>query len=133
MGPILTSPAGRIRLLSLTVRTTSITTEMVSFQLKRINVNHDLPIASAKRLRHGCSRHTGDLVAHLYWPRSCSSVSFSPCPFKRHKADGQTRGVELQHDWRQSTGRQSSQVRHCEIRNITQSPHRHLCPAENRS
>ena len=39
--------------------------ELVRLQLQRIDVDHDLPIASAERLRHRCAGHVRDLVAHV--------------------------------------------------------------------
>ena len=77
-----TSPAGRIRLLSFTVRTTSITESCTGVEFQRIDIDHDLPIAAAERLRHRSAGNAGDLVAHVVLAQDrAARVSFSPCPF----------------------------------------------------
>ena len=38
-------------------------------ELERVHIDHDLPVAAAKRLRHGRTGHIGDLIAHVILAR----------------------------------------------------------------
>ena len=65
MGPIFTSPAGRIRLLSLTAFTTSIGLSCARQQLVGIDVHHDLAVLSAEGRRNLRALDDRDLIADL--------------------------------------------------------------------
>src|SRR6185437_878275 len=56
-------------------------TEVVSLQLKRVDIDHDLAVFASEGRRHRGSRYSRQLVTHRKLPRSRSWVSLRPCPF----------------------------------------------------
>ena len=93
--------------------------QLVRIQLQRIDIHHNLPVPPAKRLRHRCSLHARNLVAHRVLPEITQLRLIEPLPFQRDQAHRQTRRIELEHHGRQSSRRQPPQIRHREIRNHT--------------
>jgi len=68
---------------------------MMGFQSKRIDVNHDLSIATAKGLRYRSSRDVGDLVTHVVLAQVSQFGFFEALTFQGDKTDGQARCIEL--------------------------------------
>ena len=89
--------------------------QLAGFQLVGVNVEHDLPPSSAKRLRNGSARHAGELVANEVLREILQSGFTQPVAFQRDQADRQTGGIELQHDRRQCSRRQIPHVGHRQV------------------
>src|SRR6202050_3724038 len=92
--------------------------ELLSFKFDRIDINLDLPILAAVRLRHGSAGNVGDLIPYLklrqiFEPRLVETLTFQ-CDQTHRKI----RSVELQHHRRQGSRRKPSQIRHGQIRDI---------------
>src|SRR5689334_16503600 len=85
-------------------------TKLVRFQFERINIDHDLPVASAEGLRHRCAGDIGDLIAHGILPQIAQASFVQALAFQSDEADRQTRGIELEHDGWQGAGRQAAEI-----------------------
>jgi hypothetical protein len=94
--------------------------KLVRLQLQRIDVDHDLPIATAEGLRHGRSRHTGDLIAHVVLAKIAQLRLIQALSFQSNKTDRKTRCIEFEDYWREGAGGQAPQVGHREIRNCAE-------------
>ena len=105
-----TSPAGKIRLASFTILTTSIGLNWRRLQLHRIDIELDLAILAPERLRYRSAGHIRDLVANVELPLVMELRFVQPLALERHQADRQTRSIELQHDGRQRALRQTAQI-----------------------
>jgi len=68
---------------------------LVSFQPHRIDVHHDLAIASAIGLRNGCPRNIGDLIANGKLRQILERGFIQPLPLKRNQAHRQIGCIEL--------------------------------------
>ena len=75
--------------------------ELMRLEFQRIDIDHDLPIAPAERLRHRGARHIRHLVADRVLAQIAQLRLVHPLAFQRDQADRQARGVELQNDRRQ--------------------------------
>ena len=90
--------------------------KLMRLQLYRINIDLNLPVFTAKRLRYGCSWHVSNLVANRKLPQVVQLRLIHSFALQGNQADRQTGSVELEHDWRQRTRRQAPQLRHRQIR-----------------
>ena len=105
--PTRTSPAGRIRFELLTDLHYVVQAEIARLHLERVNINLDLPVGSAIRLRNRGALHIGDLIAHLEL-RYVFQVRFvQSLPLQRHQANWLRRSVHAQHHWGQCARRQA--------------------------
>ena len=89
---------------------------LVRLQLVGIDVDHDLAVLAAERLRHRRAGHARELVADRELPEVAQLGLVQALAFQRDQADRQARRVELQHDRRQRARRQAAQVGHRQVR-----------------
>ncbi len=92
----------------------------MGIQFQRIDIHHDLAIASTKRLRHRRPGHVGDLVSHGVLAKIAQLGFVQSLTLERDQADRKAGGVEFKNHGRQRTRRQSSQIGHGEIGNRTE-------------
>ena len=93
-------------------------TQPVRFQLHRVDVNHHLAIRAAIGLRHRRALHAGYLVADVELGVVLQLRLIQPFPFHRDQADRQVGRIEAQHHRRQSSRRQTSQIRHRQVGDV---------------
>ena len=85
-------------------------------QLERIDIDHDLPIGSAIRLRDRRARYVCDLVADAELRQVLQLGLVHPGALESDQAHRKIRRVEAQHDRRQRSRRQTPQVGQCKVR-----------------
>src|SRR5579864_3497981 len=90
------------------------------FELQRIDINHDLPVLAAKRLRHGGAGNICYLVAYVVLAEISKLSFIQALSFEGDQAHWQAGRVEFQDDRRQCAGRQLSQIRHRQIGDFAQ-------------
>src|ERR1700683_5623692 len=95
--------------------------ELVSFEFDRIDINLDLPVLAAVRLRYGSAGNVGDLIPYLKLRQIFEPRLVETLAFERDQTHWKIRSVELQHNRRQGSRRKSPQIRHGEIRDIADS------------
>ena len=93
--------------------------QLRGFQLHRIDVELDLAILAAVGLRNRSTRDVRELIAHIELPKIVQLRFVEPLALQRDQANRQAGGIELQHHWRQRALRQSPQVRHGKIGDLT--------------
>jgi hypothetical protein len=95
--------------------------ELISLELHGIDIHLDLPVGSAKRLRHRGALHVGNLIPHLKL-RQIFQLSFVQAfALQRDQANRKAGGVKLQHDRRESPGRKTAKVSHSQVGNVAES------------
>jgi hypothetical protein len=69
--------------------------QLVGLELQRVDVDHDLPVLPAERLRHGRTGDAGHLVAHGVLSEVPELRLVQALALERDQADGQARGGSL--------------------------------------
>ena len=106
----MTSPAGRIRLLSLTAFDHVHHAQLPREQLVGIDIDHRLAVLAAEHGGDFGAFHHRDLVADLELGQIVKLSFVQTFALHRDQTNRQAGGVELQHQRRQRAGRQALQV-----------------------
>src|ERR1700733_1138580 len=93
---------------------------VVGFELQRIDIDLNLAITAAIRLRHGSAGHVGDLVADLELCEVFEIGLVEAFAFERDEAYGLARCGHAEHDGRQRPGGQAAQIGHGEVGDVAE-------------
>src|SRR4051812_46976056 len=89
----------------------------MSFKLEGIDINHDLAVTPAERLRHGSAGHARDLVADGVLTKVAQLSFIHTFTLQGDEADRETGGIEFQNHWWKRARRKATQVCRGEVCN----------------
>ena len=90
----------------------------MSLQFHRVHVNHHLPVLAPKRRRNRRAGNARNLVSNLILQIVVQLGFVQSFARHRQQTHRQTGGIHLQHNGRQRSLREPSQIRHSQVGNL---------------
>ncbi len=89
--------------------------KLMGFELERIDVDHDLAILAAERLGHGSTGDIRNLVANIELAKVVELRFIEAFAFQSDQTNRKAGSIELEHDGRKRSLRETAQLGHGEI------------------